>query len=418
MSLENNMPDLQQLKKIAKEQGNKLNLSLIMITLKANEEDLQEALDYLKSEDIEILNSDIEPDNSDALGNISPFDPSKIDIKMDKLSIDSLIKRIVNNEIEFDSEFQRKAGLWKNTQKSQLIESILLKIPLPAFYFDASDDDRWLIIDGLQRVTAIKEYVVEKTFKLEGMEFLSLNGLTFDQLPRSLQRRIEETNINAYLVNPATPANVKFNIFKRINTGGLTLEPQEIRNALFQGKATQFLKELACLPIFSQATGDSIKGDRMMDREFCLRFVAFVCRPLEDYSGIVDDFLNNTMIYLNKTTDQERNKIKEEFILTLNRCYKILGKYAFRKMALDGRRRPVNKALFEGWSNVISKLDEKQSNSLIQNKAKVRADFIRLCDAYSFTDALRASDKRAVSIRIKMIKMLVDNILKEVCSYD
>ena len=91
---------------------------------------------------------------------------------MGTTTIDSIIKRIKNDELEFDSSFQRKAGLWNQIQKSRLLESIFLKIPLPAFYFDASNDDKWQIIDGLQRITTIKEYVVEQEFPLTGMEFL------------------------------------------------------------------------------------------------------------------------------------------------------------------------------------------------------------------------------------------------------
>lgn len=232
------------------------------------------------NKNIEIINEDVEPDSNEDAADIdkkvSPFDPSKIDIKMDKITVDSIIKRINNDELEFDSSFQRKSGLWSKKQKSQLIESILLKIPLPAFYFDASDDDRWQIIDGLQRIGTIKEYVVEKKFALTGLEFLKdLDKLKFDELPRSLQRRIEETNLNAYLVNPSTPKNVKFNIFKRINTGGLVLEGQEIRNALYQGQATEFLLRMSKDDNFVKATDYSIKTDRMLDREFCLRYVAF-----------------------------------------------------------------------------------------------------------------------------------------------
>lgn len=208
--------ELEALKELAIKQDNKINLSMILITLDNFKDELSEVMDYFEQNGIEIINEDVEPDGdtNDDDSKVIPFDPSKIDIKMDKITITSIIRRIENNELEFDSSFQRKAGLWNKKQKSQLIESIFLKIPLPAFYFDASDDDRWQIIDGLQRIGTIKEYVVDQSFALTGMEFLKdLNGCKFDQLPRALQRRIEETNLNAYLVNPSTPKKMLSSIF-------------------------------------------------------------------------------------------------------------------------------------------------------------------------------------------------------------
>ena len=375
--------DLTVLESIAEKQNNKINLSIILITLKCGYEEVPEIIDYFLNKNIEIINEDVEPDSNEDAADIdkkvSPFDPSKIDIKMDKITVDSIIKRINNDELEFDSSFQRKSGLWSKKQKSQLIESILLKIPLPAFYFDASDDDRWQIIDGLQRIGTIKEYVVEKKFALTGLEFLKdLDKLKFDELPRSLQRRIEETNLNAYLVNPSTPKNVKFNIFKRINTGGLVLEGQEIRNALYQGQATEFLLRMSKDDNFVKATDYSIKTDRMLDREFCLRYVAFTRLDLEKYNGVLDDFLNSAMDYLSKASVDELSQILKEFSYVMESCRAIFGKFAFRRMNTEQRRGPVNKAIFEAWSAILSKLDDEKVSKLIERRKNIIDKFVIL----------------------------------------
>lgn len=411
--------DLNKLLIIANEQGKQINISLIMITLKPLEEDLQKITTYFEEKGIEVLLNDVEPDvddnNAVPVSNIiQPFDPSKINILMDKMTMDSIIKRIKNKELEFNTDFQRKAGLWNNTQKSQLIESLLLSIPLPAFYFDATDDDKWLIIDGLQRITTIKEFAVDRAMCLQGMEFLKeLDGKKYDGLPRSLQRRIEETNVNAYLVKPSTPANVKFNIFKRINTGGLTLEPQEIRNALFQGVATKFLNELAQLPAFTKATDGSIKKDRMLDREFCLRYVAFSYLSINDYNASIDDFLNNSMIYLNKRSEDELKRIKDDYINVLLASYEIFGKHAFRKMAEDGYRRPINKVLFETWTHLLHSKDSEVIQKLICRKKQVIKQFIQLCDQKAFLNALKASDKNSMNARIKSVDNILSFVLKD-----
>lgn len=410
--------DLDSLEELAQRQNNKINLSTILITVKCDTEEISEIVDYFLQKGIEIVNEDVEPESTDddetseIDKKVSPFDPSKIDIKMDKITIDSIIKRIVNNELEFDSSFQRKAGLWSKKQKSQLIESIFLKIPLPAFYFDASDDDKWQIIDGLQRIGTIKEYVVEQNFALSGLEFLKdLNGAKFDELPRSLQRRIEETNLNAYLVNPSTPKNVKFNIFKRINTGGLVLEPQEIRNALYQGRATEFLLTMSKTPEFVKATDHSIRSDRMLDREFCLRYISFTCLNLDEYTGILDEFLNAGMEYLAKRTDKELSELQKEFARVMNDCYEIFGIFAFRRMNTGERRGPVNKALFETWSYIIKTMDEDSIDKLVNKKDILISKFTALCNDYIFQNAIRAADKNSVKTRMKEVKKIIKEVL-------
>lgn len=409
--------NLEDLCEIAKEQNNSINLNLVYMTMKLTEENYDVVMKYFSERGISMIQDDVEPDITAYAcegEKIRPFDPSKIDITMKPLTLDALLKRIRNQEIEFDSSFQRKAGLWNAKQKSQLIESIFLRIPLPAFYFDASDEDKWMVIDGLQRVTALRQFIVEESLTLQDLEFFpELNGSDYKQLPRAFQRRIDETVINVYLVNPSTPDNVKYNIFKRINTGGLALEPQEIRNALYQGNATKFLKVCAEMPCFVTATGGSVKSERMLDREFVLRFVSFCYLDLNKYTGNIDEFLNLGMKYLNKISKEKEDIIKTEFENVMVHMHQLMGKHAFRKICFDGRRRPVNKVIFESWCYVVKNLSNEGIHRLIENKYLVRERYMHLCETNEYLYLLKASDKKSVLARIKDIELLVHRLLSE-----
>lgn len=409
--------ELEKLLQIAQEQNNSINLNLVYMTMKINEDNYDAIMRYFEEHGIILIQDDVEPEvtaYSCEGDKIRPFDPAKIDITMKPMTLDALLKRIRNEEIEFDASFQRKAGLWSKKQKSQLIESIFLRIPLPAFYFDASDEDNWLIIDGLQRVTALKQFVVDKKLKLQEMEFFpELNGYNYDRLPRAFQRRIDETVINVYIVNPSTPDNVKFNIFKRINTGGLALEPQEIRNALYQGQATRFLQSCAQLDVFVRATGGSVKSERMLDREFVLRYVAFCYLDLDQYTGNIDEFLNQAMKYLNQREEKELKDIRDTFIDIMECIYRIMDRNAFRKICKDGRRRPINKVIFESWCYAVKKIDREEREILIQRKAQIRQEYMQLCESAEYLYLLKAPDKKTVYARIACIQELIKKVLEE-----
>lgn len=280
-----------------------------------------------------------------------PFDPTKINIETKTPSLDTLIKRIERKEIQMDTTtyFQRKDDLWDITKQSRLIESILIRFPLPAFFFDSTNDNNWLVVDGLQRLSSIRNFCVTQTLKLTNLEFLTqLNGKEWKDLSGDLKRIIEETQVVIYKIMPGTPTDVKFNIFKRINTGGLVLEPQEIRHALFQGNPAQFIAELGKNKAFLEATENKIKTHRMLDRDFANRFLAFYLFGYEDYTPDLDTFMSKAMAKISDMSQNELDKITHNYTKAMIVSKKIFKNEAFRKIHNKNERLPpINKALFD-----------------------------------------------------------------------
>ena len=272
------------------------------------------------------------------------------------------------------------AGVWDDKRKSRLIESLLLRIPIPVFYVAADKDDRWSVVDGLQRTSTIYDFIEDK-FSLRRLEYLTkLNGHTFSNLPRPMQRRIRETELIINVIEPGTPQEVMFNIFRRINTGGVTLNGQEIRNALHPGPIREYLKELAGTDEFLTATNGSIRPDRMADRECILRFLAFYVEPWETYSANgLDDYLIEAMTRINEEDSTFRDNLSQIFRRSMKAASGIFDDYAFRKLyERNGRRNPISKALFETWGVGLARRSHRELDSLIEERNKVIGQFVLL----------------------------------------
>lgn len=343
---------------------------------------------------------------------ITPFNPALINIESKILTIDLFIKRLSQEipEIDLYPDFQRKDDLWDETKQSRLIESILIRFPLPAFYFDGSNKNKWLVVDGLQRLSSLRNFTIKKTLRLSNLEFLvKLNGLRYDELDRDLQRIIEETQVVAYIINPGTPDDVKFNIFRRINTGGLILEPQEIRHALFQGEPAKFIAELANTEEFKRATSFSIKSARMVDRDFVNRFLSFYLFGYENYTPDLDSFMSRAMSQVYKMSIEQKEECKSDFIKAMNLSYGIFAENAFRK--LDGpRKKPINKALFDVFSVIFSRLSNDDAKILISLKEEVVKGLTELFindEHYVSAISTSTSDKNRVFYRFRKTEDLL-----------
>jgi uncharacterized protein with ParB-like and HNH nuclease domain len=277
---------------------------------------------------------------------------------------------------------------------------------------DATDEDKWLVIDGLQRLKTIEKFVLKNELVLCNLEFLEqLNGKIYRELPRNLQRKIDETLVTVYKIEKGTPSEVKYHIFKRIKTGGVPFSPQEIRHALHPGQANKFLAELANSEAFKKATNYSIKDRRKTDCEMVLRFLAFSITSYKEYRTDTVLFLNEHMVILNKMTDTELENLKQRFLRAMNAAYEIFGQRAFRKIK-EGRYLGVSKPLFEAWAVNLDKLQDEQTELLISRKDRLTDSFINLIKQQDFDNAISVSTGSPQSVKTRFES--IENLIKEI----
>ncbi len=345
-----------------------------------------------------------------------PFATKDIKITYAALSLSSLINRLEHNEIDLNPDFQRNADLWSTNQMSRLIESILLKLPLPIFYFDVSDSDKWIVVDGLQRLSTIKQFFIDNCLELKNLEFLhkELNGKNYRDLGRVYKRTVDETQILTYQIEAQTPKTVRYSIFNRINTGGLPLNAQEIRQALNQdGDGVNFLSDMVKDPIFEKIAG--ISNKRMAGQALVLRFMAFKVLNGNQFKTM-GNFLDLAMEEVNKKSEEELNKLKEGLINVLEFSEKVLGKeHRFsRSIADDKRNKLVNLSLFDALTVCFSEIENK--SLFLQNK-NVFVDGLKGLLADENSDFIGSitkgtSGKRAKETRFKAINNLIKKTLE------
>ena len=345
-----------------------------------------------------------------------PFDPAKIKMRTVKVVVAQIVSRIDHDEIDLAPEFQRVAGIWDDQRKSRLIESLLLRIPIPAFYVAADDSERWSVVDGVQRTSTIYGYV-KGSFKLSRLEYLTrFDCLSYAELPRHMQRRIDETSLVVNVIEPGTPEEVMFSIFQRIITGGVTLNGQEIRHVLHPGPVRDFLGELAETDEFLKATDGSISPDRMADRECVLRFLAFHIDPWEKYSANdLDGYLGLAMKKINDMSTSERSDLSNEFKKSMEAACNIFRRDAFRRPHhTNASRRPISKALFETWGVGLARRSVQQIERLVDNRKQIIEGFttlVRIDEEFDRAITYSAGTSSRIRKRFRAIDELIERCL-------
>lgn len=362
---------------------------------------------------------DIEPEDNSIEDIHGPFDPNAIDVDISVVNLGSLLEQLEYNEIDLQPEFQRESDVWTQVKKSRLIESVLLGLPLPSFYFSEDPEtNKLLVVDGLQRLCAFSDFCITKKLKLKGMQFLTrLEGWTYDKLDRTQIRRIKSLKVTLNTLRKNTPQRVKLVIFQRVNTAGVPLTPQEMRNALYQKKATDLLKEMAKLDSFRKATGGKIPSKRMTDCDFANRFVAFYLYRKE-YDGNLDEFMGDALENINKMSQQEIDSIHDTFDRSMKICYKLLGNTAFKR---PDPQKPnsflkTNKAIFEVLSVSIAQLTDNEQEILVQRKNRFQNEIYSLFKNEDFIKSITSGTAKTPQVEYRHTK--VQQLIKHVINYD
>lgn len=382
---------------------------------------IDEKIGKLEAEEAGI---DYEIENMEDEENEQPFDAEKIRVDQQMLSVKYMLELMDQDLIELNPGYQRRRVWRDNKKKSLLIESLMLRIPIPAFYFYENEDGKYQVIDGQQRLTTIREFV-NGEFRLTGLEYLGkdYNKRRFKDLDTKYVQRIYRTQIAVNILDARSPKNVIFDIFRRVNTGGVNLNPQEMRNAICKQEVRDFLIKSTKNENYLLATRGRVKDDRMDSQELVLRFYAFY--KAYDYEKNVLHYdypniaamLDDAIEELNKMQPSMREELYKKFDLAMRRTYEAFGEYAFSKIQKDGRTVKrnmdyINKSLFSSFSVLLL----NKSYDDINIKSKKEKLLLELADALSdhyYTNSITigTGDKRNVYTNYEFSRKVLEQCL-------
>jgi len=264
------------------------------------------------------------------------------------------------------------------------------------------------VVDGRQRLTTLNRFL-NGDLKLSLEDRQELHGKRFGELEVRLQNRVEDCQLLFYIIDHSVPERARLDIFERVN-GGEVLTRQQMRNAIYNGPATRFLKEEASTELFHKATGGSLDPKKMQDREFVNRFCSFALLELETYKGDMDDWLARGLTRLAELPEPERLALREKFRRGLANNFTVFGKHAFRKhRTMDQSRSIINAALFDV---MMAHLAARTETSVAEPANALRQAFYKRMEDERFKKAITYGPNTPKEVRARF--GIAGEMMKEV----
>lgn len=255
----------------------------------------------------------------------------KVDFDSYDITVDELVRRVARGRIEIAPAYQRQFR-WGADRQSRLVESLLLGIPVPPLFMatnvEEDEGQSWEVVDGLQRLLSLTNFLGDQStrqvarldgrpLRLTGLETLtSLDGFTADELPADVREGLLDRPVKVIVLNDKSDVQVRFDLFERLNTGGVRLTDHEVREAVFMGEFIDLLSELAATPEFKAVV--NLPHNRMLDgtpQDFVLRFFAFGER-YKRFDHSVKEFLNEYCAAA--SASPELNERRRRFTVTFD----------------------------------------------------------------------------------------------------
>jgi uncharacterized protein with ParB-like and HNH nuclease domain len=292
------------------------------------------------------------------------------------ITVKQIVDMVAEGQIHVAPDYQRHF-VWDTSRQSALIESIFLGIPIPSLFMATNDDSTWEVIDGLQRITTLINFVRPKfrakiadvskeTLKISKLEKLeSLNGVSFDDMPDTLKLNFMTRPIRITVLNDLSDFRVRFDLFERLNTGGILLHQQEIRNCIYQGKFNDFIKKCAQderLNILVKRSDSTGRGNL---EELTLKFFAYF-EDREKFDHSVKDFLNQYMDRKTKKFNNE-NELEKIYVQVLENLVKIFPAGVVRR----GRPNTTPLVLFEAVTVGVADAIKESKKINLKNLTKI-----------------------------------------------